>query len=321
MARELYHYCSNDKSYNILKSKSIRLSDIQKSNDYRELSLFFPKILDYIEEFYHQKPFRLQCDGKIEGEALSKLLSYSYDYWRNRFSSGDFSNFVLCFSEAADSLSQWRGYADNGRGCCLGFSKDELERYCLSTNGVLQLKQVTYLVEEGIDNAIRDAAKDILQSLKGLRRFIVSEITNDNNHPDTDGLLHYNFDGMLEAAFIDSLQYKSFAFHEECEWRMFFTRPTYKNPGWMCDKTSEPIKGPRGFAETIAFLQDRIDFHPTVDDLIPYCRIGFEEFVEPPIRSVWLGPKNKIRISDMELFLKKNEYDRTKVIASAITYC
>ena len=321
MARELYHYCSNDKSYNILKSKSIRLSDIQKSNDYRELSLFFPKILDYIEELYHHKPFRLQCDGKIDDEALSKMLSYSYDYWKNRFFSGDFSNFVLCFSEAADSLSQWRGYADNGRGCCLGFSKDELERYCLSTNGVLQLKQVTYLVEEGIDNVIRDAAKDILQSLKGLRRFIVSEITNDNNHPDTDSLLHYNFDGMLEEAFIDSLQYKSFAFQEEREWRIFFARPAYKNPGWMCDKTAEPIKGPRGFAETIAFLQDRIDFHPTTDDLIPYCKIGFEEFSEPPIKSVWLGPKNNIRISDMELFLKKNEYDKTKVITSKITYC
>ena len=321
MARELYHYCSNDKSYSILASKSIRLSDIQKSNDYRELSLFFPKILDYIEELYHQKPFRLQCDGKIEGEALSKLLSYSYDYWKNRFSSGDFSNFVLCFSEAADSLSQWRGYADNGRGCCLGFSKDDLEQYCLATNGVLQLKQVTYLIEEGIENAIRDAAKDILQSLKGLRRFIVSEITKDNNHPDTDCLLHYNFDGMLEAAFIDSLQYKSFAFHEEREWRMFFTHSTYKNPGWMCDKTSKPINGPRGFADTIEFLQDRIDFHPTADDLIPYCKIGFEEFAEPPIKSVWLGPKNKIRISDMELFLKKNDYDKTTVIPSAITYC
>ena len=79
MVRELYHYCSNEKSYSILTSKSIRLSDIQKSNDYRELSLFFPKILDYIEELYHQKPFRLQCDGKIEGEALSKLLSYAED--------------------------------------------------------------------------------------------------------------------------------------------------------------------------------------------------------------------------------------------------
>lgn len=203
----------------------------------------------------------------------------------------------------------------------MGFSKDALEQYCFSTNGVLQFKQVTYLDEEGIDNVIRMVAKGILKSLKGLRRWIVSKMTKDDEHPDTDSLLHFNFDGMLESAFIDSLQYKSAAFQEEREWRIFFTRPAYKNPKWMCEKASEPLKGPRGFAETIEFLQDRIDFHSTTDDLIPYCRIGFEEFAESPIKSVWLGPKNKIRISDMELFLKKNGYNITQVIASKITYC
>ena len=321
MVRELYHYCSNEKSYSILTSKSIRLSDIQKSNDYRELNLFFPKILDYIEELYQQKPFRLQCDGKLENEALSRLLDSSYDYWKKRFLSGGFSNFVLCFSEEADSLSQWRGYANNARGCCLGFSKDDLERYCLSTNGVLQLKQVTYLTDEGIDNVIRDAAKGILQTLKRLRRWIVEEMTKDNLSPDTDGLLHYNFDGMLESAFIDSLQYKSIAFREEREWRIFFSRPAYKNPRWVCDKSVEPLQGPNGFAETIGFLQNRIDFQPTVDDLIPYCKIDFEEFSEQPVRSVWLGPKNKIRTSDIELFLEIHGYKNTKVISSSITYC
>lgn len=321
MVRELYHYCSNEKSYSILTSKSIRLSDIQKSNDYRELSLFFPKIFDYIKELYQQKPFRLQCYGKVEKEALSELLAHSYNYWENRFSSGDFSNFVLCFSEEADSLSQWRGYANNARGCCLGFSKDVLEQYCLSTNGVLQLKQVTYLTEEGIDYVIRDAAKHILQNLKGLRRWIVKEITKDNFSPDTDSLLNYNFDGMLESAFLGSLRYKSLAFREEREWRIFFSRPAYKNPEWVCDKSVDTFQGPRGFAETIGFLQNRIDFQPTLDDLIPYCRIGFEEFAEQPVKSVWLGPKNKTRISDIELFLEIHGYKNTKVIPSSITYC
>lgn len=228
---------------------------------------------------------------------------------------------MLCFSEKPDSLSQWRGYADNGKGCCIGFSKEELESYCLSTDGVLLLKQVIYLVEDGIDKAIRDAAIEILKSLKGLRKWIVHEITNNNSSVDTESLLHYHFDSMLEAAFLDSLQYKSFAFNEEREWRMFFARPAYKNPDWICDKTISSFEGPKGFSETIKFLQDRIDFHPTGDDLIPYCKIGFEEFSKLPVESVWLGPKNNIRISDMELFLKKYEYKKAKVIPSKITYC
>ena len=40
-----------------------------------------------------------------------------------------------------------------------------------------------------------------------------------------------------------------------------------------------------------------------------------------PVSSIWLGPKNNIRTGDIELFLKKFEYDETKVIDSQITYC
>ena len=321
MAKELYHYCSNEKCFSILNSRSIRLSDIQKSNDYRELSLFFPKILNYIAELYRLNPFPLECYGKFGEEALSELLELSFRYWDDKFSSGKFSNYVLCFSEAADSLSQWRGYANNGKGCCLGFSMETVERYCMSTNGLLLLKKVIYLSEEGIDDAIKHAAKEILASLNGLREWIVSEMTNDNSSPETDYLLHFNFDGMLELSFIDSLQFKSLAFQEEQEWRMFFANRAYKEPNWICNKTAGSFKGPRGFSETIKFLQERIDFHPTENDLIPYCKIGFDEFAENPITSVWLGPKSNIRTSDIELFLQKCGYQTTEVIPSRITYC
>ena len=35
----LYHYCSNEKCFSILKGKTIRLSDIEKSNDYMNIFL------------------------------------------------------------------------------------------------------------------------------------------------------------------------------------------------------------------------------------------------------------------------------------------
>ena len=140
--RELYHYCSTEKAFNILKSRTIRMSDIQKTNDYRELSLFFPKIFDYMESLYIQKPFRLKYDLKVNEEALMEILDISYRYWRKRFESGEFSNYVLCFSEVQDSLSQWRGYANNANGYCLGFDFEEIKSYCNKTNGVIQLEQV-----------------------------------------------------------------------------------------------------------------------------------------------------------------------------------
>ena len=114
---------------------------------------------------------------------------------------------------------------------------------------------------------------------------------------------------------------KKESFGEEVEWRMFFTNPTYKNPDWILNKTTEELKGPERFSQTIKFLQDRIGFRPTIDDLIPYCKIEFKEFKESPINSIWIGPKNNIRISDINLFLKKYGYHSANVVPSRITYC
>lgn len=57
MHRPLYHYCSNEKCFNIIKTQTIRMSDIQKSNDYNELNLLFPRIYDELLQQYLAKPF------------------------------------------------------------------------------------------------------------------------------------------------------------------------------------------------------------------------------------------------------------------------
>jgi len=320
MEKQLFHYCSNQKAVAILSGQSIRMSDIQKSNDYKELSLFFPRIFDCLEHLYLNNSFRFKFNNKVGRNAFYDFLDVSYRYWKDRFSSGDFSNLVLCLSESRDSLSQWRGYADNGKGCCIGFSQNQLEEYCANSNGVLRLEKVTYLEEDGILKVIEDEAHDILRSLKGLRKWIVEEMTHDDDDPDTDGLLGFNFDCMLEHTFTNSLKYKSIAFHEEREWRMFLSDQAYKNPDWICTKSEEKLSGPKGFSETVDFLKNKISFHVTDDDLIPYYPINFDEFCEYPVTSVCLGPKNKVRFADLELFLKQHGYEKTSIEASKITY-
>ena len=39
----------------------------------------------------------------------------------------DFRYYVTCFSYQNDLLSQWRGYADDGRGAAIGFDLDVLK--------------------------------------------------------------------------------------------------------------------------------------------------------------------------------------------------
>ena len=51
----LYHYASMEKGTSILKHKKIRLSDITKSNDVKEMSIFFPDLFDEMLKNYKTK--------------------------------------------------------------------------------------------------------------------------------------------------------------------------------------------------------------------------------------------------------------------------
>lgn len=316
----LYHYCSNETCFSILKNKNIRLSDIQKSNDSMELSLFFPDLIFTIESEYRQNPFPFKYKNETNESGFLLMLHGSYYYWQDQFKNGSFSNFVICFSEFNDMLSQWRGYANDGKGCCIGFSFSSIEQYINANEKVMELAKVQYISKIEKDAMIHAAARKCLDNVATLREWIVENITHDDDSPDTDGLLQYNFDGMLEAIFIDSLRYKSVSFSEENEWRIFLRRPAYKNPEWICRKNDAPLLGPDGFSETVEFLRNSIEFRITNNDIIPFIPIHFADFNKHPIAEIWTGPKNNIRDSDLRLYLSQNGYQDVKLFHSQITY-
>lgn len=80
-------------------------------------------------------------------------------------SQGDIATFVICFSENGDLLSQWRGYADNGRGVTIGFDYNTLQEYVKQNFGILELKNVVYISEEDRQKLVTEKA-DIKLFLK-----------------------------------------------------------------------------------------------------------------------------------------------------------
>lgn len=64
MERILYHYCSTQKMYGIMSGKQIRMSDITKSNDYDEVYMFFPGILEAMRDKYQKPLFHLNLPVK-----------------------------------------------------------------------------------------------------------------------------------------------------------------------------------------------------------------------------------------------------------------
>jgi hypothetical protein len=295
------------------------MSDIQKSNDYRELDRFYPELLDYISIQYQNHPFPLFYEGKHNDQALDLLLDAAYDIWGKYFRTGEFSNFVTCFSESCDALTQWQAYADNANGCCIGFSLSALKNYCKKTNGVLRLEKVQYLSPVEFTDIMVDHAKCILSELNGLREWIVENMTHDDADPHTDGLLWFNFSSMLGQAFTDSLRYKSKDFSHEKEWRIFFADQAYKNTEWVLGEERK-LLGPRGFSETLSFLRNKISFNITGNDIVPYFPIEFDDFKKCPVSTIWIGPKSQIRKEDILLYMKKNGYDNVDIKFSNISY-
>ena len=290
MDKLVYHYCDNCKMANILSGKTLRMSDITKSNDYEEVKMFFPGILDAIEDEYRKDEFPLQYMGITNRDALGKLLDWEYDILRYEFDRGGVTNFVVCFCEDGDVLSQWRGYADNGKGCSLGFSVKELEEYCNTYKGILRFERVDYKTVKEINEAIVEEALQVLNELRGLRNWIVEKLPSLNGEK-IDKMCQYYFHQMISNVLMSSLKYKNETFKEEQEWRLFFSQQIYKYAKWIYgDEEIETIV----YDDMLKVIKNKIEFNVTSDDLIPFYPINFTEISPNPIKQVIVGPQNKI---------------------------
>lgn len=314
MEQLLYHYCSTQKMFAIMSGKKLRMSDITKSNDYNEVSMFFPGIMDAIIDMYIKHPFSFEYASKKNECAIGMVLQFAYNYFCEKFQKGGVTNFVVCFCEEGDKLSQWRGYADNGRGCSIGFSKMELMEYANKYTNFMTLKKVEYKNVEEINDIIISSAIKILDELKDLRKFLTEQLNCDNDR--IEELMLVIFIEMLNVEFMQSLKYKDSSYYEENEWRLFFKYPIDKRMEVVYGK----MKNIALIEEMVEKLNGRIDFNVADDDIIPFFPIDLFEISDTPVKEVIMGPKNKILNDDFKLLCGKYDYSEVNYKISKIAY-
>ena len=161
----IYHYCSTEAFFNIIKTGKIRLGDLKSMNDPSELSLQEINIGKMIYDEYSKNPFPFQIENN--GVALKManfLMPYEMDYKITR--AGKYTNlfFALCFSTKENDLMQWRLYSDNGKGVCLGFNRKTIQKY-ISQDPNFSLITVKY---KSIKEVVENIAKDSLMEIKKL---------------------------------------------------------------------------------------------------------------------------------------------------------
>lgn len=166
----LYHYCTMDTFMGVVRNKQLWMSDISRSNDYNELKILFPFIYNKIEEEYTKAEFDFIYKRRSGVTGIKRLLQDVDELLFSFEKNGNLTSFVVCFSEVGDLLSQWRGYANDGKGFALGLSYDELKKYCTRNHKMIEIRKIKYINRAQMEDILERKARSLLKKIGGLRK-------------------------------------------------------------------------------------------------------------------------------------------------------
>lgn len=200
---KLYHYCSIDSFYHIVKSKSLWLSNSSQMNDSNE-NIWIEKYFDVIKNFFKDTKYQ-------------KLVKESLDIYKWNSNPP----FIFCLSGSKDLLSQWRAYSQDGKGISMGFNTKNLKiKRELPTPNVYGHHTIGMAKVEYFSHSQK---KKVLELCKMLKNSFDSETEEDEK-------LFLSLD--LGISLVNwALVFKNSSFREEKEWRIIHT-PTdsYEEP-------------------------------------------------------------------------------------------
>lgn len=116
----LYHYCSTETFISIVRNRCIWLSDINTMNDFSE---------------HHWAYERFVEAANLERDRLSRRFFDELDAVLSETQT-NIIPFVSSFSTDGDVLSQWRAYADDGKGVSIGFDAKKIERLSVRSSQI-----------------------------------------------------------------------------------------------------------------------------------------------------------------------------------------
>lgn len=315
----IYHYCSMDTFMAIIKNKTIRLSDLNKTNDYMEKRWANKFIVDVLKNklIEYAIDMNLEEDYWYDEESNTHLEYYEKEIRRVLYNETPI--LITCFSEERDKLSQWRAYGNDGKGISIGFNKRVIN--ILTKDKNIKVEKVIYdekkqkqRLGEIIDGAIIYIKKmfesDIVKVSNNFNEYFIEEF---------DVFCEVLIDYIGQVGCI----IKNLAFSEEKEIRIIY------NPN-MHDRE---ILGDIEFDEAKKYFSDAkqikeytinpLNFNYRNEQLIAFCDVDFSKLIyKKLINEIIIGPKSRLRESDIYYFLLANGFDANNIniIKSDATY-
>ena len=238
-----------------MQTSTLRLGNPLSMNDSAEIVWF----LGLVEKYAREKGnYKRTLERWNLVEKIIKNIIQEIDF-----------PYILCFSKENDVLSQWRSYANDGKGVAIGINVDTLLKHSdlLSGNDVIydSENQMRLLREKNID-----------KHLDGLEKVI----------SNSDEKIVYNKVRILVSHLLkDSVICKNPAFREENEYRISCV-PNRFDEG----KISE------------------IKFRTNNEVILPYREICFHSIRHNLIENITIRPKSLINDRNLWLFLKQQGF-------------
>ena len=252
----LYHYCSQEAFLSILRGKSFRCSALSLSNDTMEgkwIRKIFSKICDEDGLEEHQK-----------NRVLNMLKSWTDSN----------EGFGFCLSEDQDLLNQWKNYAQNFEGFCIGFSKKGLKALREKTRQDNVDNEPSFRILK-VNYDIESQKEELKPRYQEIKDSIKKEGKGEKSPDGLSGTVALGVIKMLSKIF----KQKNPDFEQEKEWRVLYTH-------FNIDPTN-------------------IKYHIVRSSKVPYRCFEFDPKI---ITEVILGSKNQTSVESVKHTLEKFGY-------------
>lgn len=271
----IYHYCDANAFHAICTTRKLRFNDLFSMNDYMEVHWgysIWEKVANIvIEEFGFE--FVDYIDKRINSTGLRALVVAS------------------CFSKNGDVLSQWRGYADNGKGYVIGFKATELLK--------LPIRALEILYNEG------EQIKEVEKIVRALHK--AEELSEDKFSSDFDTLVY------LLGYDLSSL--KNPAFLEEQEIRLIHLLDFQKSGKFLKLNDSGGLYFGRERSG------EKVQFRIKQDIPTPFIDLDFSDNDKiNPIIEVIIGPKNDVLETSISVYMETIGLSNVEIKKSKASY-
>ncbi len=284
----VYHYCSVDTFHSIITNKSLRLCDIQKSNDSKELIEIYENIIAYLNLQYGKANSTVT---KIQLASIQDILSSDSNDTKNIYHS-------ICFSEFGDDLNQWRGYADDAKGVSIGINTKmfPIDSYLLFNRIMYNFDEIVFM-DPIFQKCLKEDALDSGDNVCDFISHIIDTIYDN-------------------ICFVKNKYFKS-----ENEYRLSINSDLCSNLKFFQEKINSHTYG-YDSNDLYYYLSHPLDddnynisninFMSKNNKLISYRDVTFKKPDNKPynfINKIYLGPKCALTREDVYLFLISNDID------------